>query len=162
MKTLSYEIGDGQKRAFVQTVRSILAHKGYDVASISPHASVYEAIAAMARNEVGALPVLSDGHLLGIISERDYARKVILQGRSSKEMSVHEIMTVSVITVTPEQTVDECMRIMTDKHIRHLPVVSDGRVEGIVSIGDLVKAIISAQSFTIEQLHTYIAASYPV
>jgi CBS domain-containing protein len=162
MKDEPYKLGDGRKLALVQTVRSILEHKGSEVASISPHGSVYEAIAEMARNEVGALLVLSDGHILGIISERDYARKVILQGRSSKETTVHEIMTISPITVTPDATVDECLRIMTDKHIRHLPVVKDGRVQGIVSIGDLVKAIISAQSYTIEQLHAYIAPEYPL
>jgi CBS domain-containing protein len=115
----------------------------------------------MARKEVGALLVLSDRRLVGIVSERDYARKVILQGRSSKETLVEAIMTPSPITVTPAHTVDECMRIVTNKRIRHLPVMEEGELRGIVSIGDLVKAIISSQAYTIDRLHTYIGSEYP-
>jgi CBS domain-containing protein len=111
----------------------------------------------MARSEVGALVVLSGRELVGIVSERDYARKVILQGRSSKDTLVQEVMTPSPVTVAPCDTVDECMRIVTERRIRHLPVVEAGELKGMVSIGDLVKTILSAQSYTIEQLHTYIA-----
>ena len=159
MKKLPFTLGDTRKRAVVETVRSILENKGHDVVSISPGATVYEAIAEMARREVGALLVLSNGKLVGIISERDYARKVILQGKSSKETFVEEIMTPSLITVTSSQTVDECMRIVTDRRIRHLPVVDNGELNGMVSIGDLVKTIISSQVYTIDQLYTYIGAS---
>jgi len=153
--------GDGEKRAVVETVQSILDRKGSEVASVPPAVTVYEAIEEMARWGCGALAVVQDGKLVGIVSERDYARKVILQGRSSKEALVEEIMTPSPITVMPEDTVDECMRIMTENCIRHLPVVREGEIRGIISIGDLVRAIISAQAHTIAQLHTYIAAGYP-
>ena len=159
MKKLPFTLGDKRKRAVVETVRSILENKGHDILSISPGATVYEAIAEMARRDVGALLVLSNGKLVGIISERDYARKVILQGKSSKETLVQEIMTPSVVTVTSSQTVDECMRIVTDRHIRHLPVVENGELRGMVSIGDLVKTIISSQSYTIDELYTYIGVS---
>jgi len=159
MKKLPFTLGDKRKRAVVETVRSILENKGHDILSISPGATVYEAIAEMARRDVGALLVLSNGKLVGIISERDYARKVILQGKSSKETLVQEIMTPSVVTVTSSQTVDECMRIVTDRHIRHLPVVENGELGGMVSIGDLVKTIISSQSYTIDELYTYIGVS---
>ncbi|HEX3880830.1 MAG TPA: CBS domain-containing protein [Bryobacteraceae bacterium] len=161
MNQAPFDIGDMHKRAVVETVRLILDRKGGDLISISPTASVYEAIAEMARAQVGALLVLVNHELVGIVSERDYARKVILQGRSSNSTRVEEIMTPSPITVEPDATVDECMRIITEQRIRHLPVVKDGDVKGIVSIGDLVKAIISAQSYTIERLHTYIATDYP-
>jgi CBS domain-containing protein len=161
MKALHFRLGDRRKRAVLDTVRTILEHKGYGVTTISPGATVYDAIAEMAAIGVGALPVVANGQLVGIVSERDYARKVILQGRSSKETLVREIMTEGTITVSPTHTVDECMRIVTDRHIRHLPVVEDGELKGIVSIGDLVKAIISTQAFTIDQLHTYIGTGYP-
>ena len=135
--------------------------KGFQVWCVLPDATVHDAIAEMALREVGALPVIDDGRLVGIISERDYARKVILQGRSSKETPVGQIMTPAPITVTPEQTVEECMQIMTQNRVRHLPVVDQGRLAGIVSIGDLVNAIISAQRYTIDQLYGYITAKYP-
>jgi CBS domain-containing protein len=154
-------LGDRRKRAVVDTVRSILEKKGAAIISISPDATVYEAIAGMAANGIGALLVVSDRQLVGIVSERDYARKVILQGKSSKETLVGEIMTPSPVTVTPAHTVDECMHIVTAKHIRHLPVLEAGELKGMVSIGDLVKAIISSQAYTIDQLHTYIGARYP-
>lgn len=157
---MSYRMSARGKRAVLDTVRSILDNKGYDVVSISPDSTVFDAVAEMARAEVGALLVIAGGHLEGIVSERDYARKVILQGRSSKETLVREIMTPSPITVTLDQSVDECMRIVTERRIRHLPVVDGGEIRGMVSIGDFVKAIISSQAFTIDQLHMYIGTGY--
>jgi CBS domain-containing protein len=145
----------------VDTVRLVLKRKGQDVWHISPDACVYDAIEIMANKYVGALLVVSEGNLIGVISERDYARKVILQGKLSTQTQVREIMTSPAISVTPEQTVQDCMRIMTDKHIRHLPVIEDGKILGVVSIGDLVKWMISAQQQTISQLHDYISSKYP-
>ena len=150
---------DGQKMASVETICSVLERKGNEVWRISPTATVFEAIREMADRSVGALLVVSQDQLVGIISERDYARKVILQGRSSQHTTVQEIMTPSPITVTPQYTVEDCMKIMTLRRIRHLPVLDGGTVAGIVSIGDLVNAIIATQAYTIDQLHTYISAS---
>jgi CBS domain-containing protein len=158
MKKLPMTIGDSRRRAAVDTVLSILESKGFDVCSIAPGATVYDAIAEMARMEIGALMVVAGGRLIGIISERDYARKVILRGRSSKDTLVNEVMTPSPVTVTPEHTVDECLRIMTEKRIRHLPVVDREEVKGMMSMGDLVKAMLATQAYTIDQLHTYIGA----
>jgi CBS domain-containing protein len=145
----------------VDTVRLVLKQKDQNVWSVSPDACVYDAIEIMADKHVGALMVVFEGALVGVVSERDYARKVILQGKSSKETQVKEIMTSPAIFVTPDQTVEDSMRIMTDKHIRHLPVVEDGILLGVVSIGDLVKWMISAQQQTISQLHSYITSQYP-
>ena len=142
-------------------IRSVLEHKGGNVWSVPPSASVYDALAMMGEKQVGALLVMEDAKLVGILSERDYARKVILKGRSSKDTPVGEIMTSPVKYVTPQETVDECMRIMTASRVRHLPVVEEERVVGIVSIGDLVNWIISAQADTIHQLHSYITGKYP-
>jgi CBS domain-containing protein len=142
-------------------IRSVLKHKGGNVWTVRPTASVYDALAMMGEKQVGALLVMEDAKLVGILSERDYARKVILKGRSSKETPVGEIMTSPVRYVTPEETVDECMRIMTASRVRHLPVVEDEKVVGIISIGDLVNWIISAQADTIHQLHSYITGKYP-
>jgi CBS domain-containing protein len=144
-----------------ESIRCILQFKGRDVWSLHPDASVYEAIEMMSRKQVGALLVIKDNQTVGFVSERDYARKVILKGKSSRETKVSEIMSSPVITVDPEQTIDECMRIMTASRIRHLPVVERGQVVGIVSIGDLVRWIISSQEETIHQLHSYIAGAYP-
>ena len=137
-------------------VRQVLQTKGYAIWSISPDASVYDALKLMADKEIGALLVLNGQKLVGIISERDYARKVILKGKSSIDTPVKEIMVKEVISVHPEQPIEECMALMTEKHVRHLPVCEDDRLLGIVSIGDIVKAIISQQEFMIEQLERYI------
>lgn len=145
----------------VDTVRLVLKQKGQNVWSVSPEACVYDAIEIMAEKHAGALMVVFENTLVGVVSERDYARKVILQGKSSKQTQVKEIMTSPAIFMTPDQTVEDGMRIMTEKHIRHLPVVEDGILLGVVSIGDLVKWMISAQQHTISQLHSYIASQYP-
>ena len=145
----------------VDPVSLILGRKGREVFSISPEASVYEAIEMMSDRHVGALMVLAAGSLVGVISERDYARKVILQGKSSKQTEVREIMTSPVVTAAAASNVDECMRIMTTHRIRHLPVVDGDRVVGVLSIGDLVNWIISAQEETIGQLQDYIVGKYP-
>jgi|SRR5436190_2489857 CBS domain-containing protein len=138
-------------------ISSILRHKGNGVWSIAPDASVYQAIAIMAEKGIGALPVIADGQLLGILSERDYARKVVLQSRSSKDTLVSEIMTTPVVSVGPSNTVEDCMRTMTLQRIRHLPVVDEGRILGIVSIGDLVRKVISTQGEIIQHLQEYIS-----
>jgi CBS domain-containing protein len=138
------------------TVRSVLQGKGHSVWSIGPEASVHDALKLMAEKNVGALLVLDQGDCVGIISERDYARKVELNTRSAKDTRVSEIMTRSVICVRPEQTVDECMALMTDKHIRHLPVSDGGALIGVISIGDVVKELIAEKEFMIQQLENYI------
>ena len=140
----------------MKTVRQLLQSKGSAVYSVSPNASVFEALKLMAEKEVGALVVLEGGRLAGIISERDYARKVILHGKSSHDIPVYEIMTGKVVTIQPEQTVDQCMTLMTSKRIRHLPVIEGDRLIGLVSIGDLVKEVIAEQEQTIKQLESYI------
>ena len=142
----------------MKTVQQVLHAKSGPVLSVSPNATVYDALALMARHDIGALVVLDGDRLCGMFSERDYARKVILLGRSSRTMPVAEIMTRDVVTVTPFRTVDDCMAVMTDHHIRHLPVLEDQNVVGLVSIGDLVKAQLDEQRFVIEQLEHYIAS----
>ncbi len=134
------------------TAQSILELKGYDLWTVSPNDTVYDALRLMARVDVGALLVLEDEKLVGIISERDYARKVILVGKTSKETLVKEIMTSKLLTIHPMQTCEECMDLMTKNHIRHLPVVLDGKLMGIVSIGDVVKNIMYKQKEKIKDL----------
>lgn len=141
-------------------VAAVLRHKGREIFSVPPGTSVYDALAEMAHKGVGALLIMQGTGLQGIISERDYARKVILQGRSSRETTVDEIMTHDLVAVTPQHTVDECMQLMTEYRVRHLPVVDDGRVAGVISMGDLVKYVITAQRDEIEHLHAYIAGGY--
>jgi CBS domain-containing protein len=138
------------------TVGSILRYKGNHVWSVNPEESVFQAISLMADKGIGSLVVIADDRLVGIISERDYARKVVLQGKSSKDTKVGDIMTSPVVSVGPAHTVDDCMRIVTNKRIRHLPVVEGEKVIGVVSIGDLVRRVISTQGETIQYLQEYI------
>lgn len=142
----------------MKLVKHILDTKGNEIWHITPDASVLDAIKMMAEKRIGALLVMQDNKLVGIVSERDYARKVILRGKSSRETPVQDIMTSDVHHIKPEQTVEDCMELMTDKRIRHLPIVDGGKVVGVLSIGDLVKAIIAEQQYTIEQLESYIAS----
>ena len=142
----------------MKTVKEILQAKSHKLLSIAPEASVLDALKLMAEKEVGALVVLEGDKLAGIFSERDYARKVILHGKSSKDTPVSEIMTHKVVCVGPDQSVEDCMALMTDKHVRHLPVIADGKLVGVVSIGDIVKAVISEKQFMIEQLESYITS----
>lgn len=138
------------------TVRDILDSKSQAVLSVAPDATVYDALQLMADYDVGALVVMEGERLAGIFSERDYARKVILVGKYSKDMRVQEIMTSRVLCANPAHTVDECMALMTEKRVRHLPVLERDKVVGVISIGDVVKEVISQQRFTIEQLEQYI------
>jgi len=141
----------------MKTVAEILKAKGDEtVHTIEPTASVFEAVERMAQKNIGALLVLEHGRIVGMLTERDYARKVVLMARSSKDTPLREIMTTSVIYVRPDQTSEECMALMTQSRVRHLPVIDDGRLSGLISIGDLVKGIISEQKFIIEQLQQYI------
>jgi len=140
----------------VVTVKRLLDDKGTEIWSISPDASVYSALQLMADKGVGALVVLDHGELVGIMSERDYARKVILHGKASKETTVREIMSTKVYYVRPEQRIEECMALMTQRQVRHLPVMESGALVGIISIGDVVKTIISEQQFIIDQLEQFI------
>lgn len=143
----------------MKTLKQLLADKKRPLAVVAPSDSVFHALTVMAANDVGALLVLDGEQLVGIFSERDYARKIILQGKTSKETLVREIMSDKVAYVTPASTIDECMALMTEKHFRHLPVLTDaGDVVGMVSIGDLVKETISSQQFMIQELERYIAS----
>lgn len=142
------------------TVRHLLQEKGNQVWSIAPQAAVYEALQVMADKNVGALLVIESGNVAGMFTERDYARKVVLQGRSSKTTTVGELMTKDVLYVSPDDTIENCMAIMTDKRLRHLPVMENGKLTGIVSIGDVVKAIISDREFTIRELERYITGGH--
>jgi CBS domain-containing protein len=151
--------GSGEKLA--GTARSVLEQKGWGVHSIGPDASVYDAIATMDERKVGALFVIEDSRLVGVISERDYARKVILQGHASKQTLVREVMTSPVIYVEVSTPLSECMRIIDRERVRHLPVMEAGKLVGVVSIGDVVRSIIAQQADTIEYLRTMITDPYP-
>ncbi len=140
------------------TVYDVLRRKGSGVIAVHPESTVFEALQTLAENNVGAVLVLEDQRLVGILSERDYARQVILKGKTSRDTPVCEIMTTSVVCVHPEHTIEECMALMTDKRFRHLPVVANDRLLGVLSIGDVVKALLDEQAFRIEQLEMYIAS----
>ena len=143
----------------VESIGSVLGKKGHEIHSVAPAATVYDAISLMASKNVAAVLVISGGNMVGIISARDYGRKVILAEKSSRDVRVQEIMTTSLITVTPEMTVLDAMALMTRHHIRHLPVLKEGKLDGLVTMADLVSEVISGQAFTIDQLHTYISGS---
>ena len=141
----------------MKTIKQVLENKGYRIHSVAPEATVYEALQKMAQEGIGALAVLNAGELVGIVSERDYARKVILTGRHSRETSVGDIMTENVICVSSDLRVDASLSLMTEKCVRHLVIRDDGKINGLISIGDVVKAFIDDQQFTIEQLEHYIS-----
>ena len=140
----------------MKTVRDLLQSKGHEIWSVAPEESVFAALELMAEKGIGAVLVLDGRSVVGILSERDYARQVILKGKASKDTPVREIMTRELFVVTPEKTVEQCMELMTERRIRHLPVVVGDRLDGLLSIGDIVKAIISDKQDQIEQLETYI------
>jgi CBS domain-containing protein len=140
----------------MRTLPQILAAKPLRIISVPPTATVFEALETMARREIGALLVMRGSHLLGVVSERDYARKVVLLNKASRDIPVSEIMVRDVVCVTPEFSVEECLGLMTDKRVRHLPVIEHGEVIGLLSIGDLVKEVIADQAFAIEQMSAYI------
>jgi len=142
------------------TINEILHHKGAAIWTVGPEATVFEAIQMMAEKNIGAVFVVEQGKLRGVVSERDYTRKVALRGKSSKDLKVREILSEHLVTVTPKQTVEECLRLMTEHRVRHLPVLDGEKPVGVVSIGDLVNWVISAQGTTIRQLETYISG-YP-
>jgi CBS domain-containing protein len=142
----------------MKTVRDLLKQKGREVWSVAPDSTVYDALKLMAEKNIGALLVIDAGRPVGIFSERDYARQVILKGKTSKDTPVREVMTAKVVFVRPEQSIEECMALMTDRRFRHLPILEEGALVGILSIGDVVKAVISEKDFLIEQLANYISS----
>jgi CBS domain-containing protein len=142
-----------------KTVGHLLQSKGHDVWWVAPNASVYAALHLMADKNVGVVLVFDDGNLVGVFSERDYARKVVLKGRSSRYTPIRKIMTPIVASVLPEHSIEDCMELMIDKRVRHLPVLEDDRVVGVISIGDVVKSLLDEQGFIISQLEQYIAGS---
>jgi CBS domain-containing protein len=144
----------------MHTVKELLREKGNHVWTIAPKATVYEALELMAAKNIGSLVAVEHGDVAGVFTERDYARKVILKGRSSKTTTVAELMTTDVLYVSPEDTIENCMALMTDKRLRHLPVMENGKLAGVVSIGDIVKIIISEREFTIRELERYITGGH--
>ena len=144
----------------MRLVQDILKNKGHDVFHVGPETTIYDAIQLMADNSIGSLLVMDNNKPIGIVTERVYARKVALEGRSSREALVGEIMSTKVLCVSPERSVEDCMALMTDKRARHLPVVDHKSVVGMISIGDLVKAVIAEQKFMIDQLHDYITGAH--
>lgn len=142
----------------MKTVKNILNHKSNEIYSVSPSTSVLDALQVMMDKNISALLVMEDSELKGIFTERDYARKIILQGKSSKETLIEEVMTSKLEIIHLNSTIDQCMEIMTDRHIRHLPILNEGKVAGMISIGDLVKFVIEDQKQTIEQLQSYISS----
>lgn len=142
-------------------VKQILDNKGHDVWSVGPEESIFEALQLMAEKNIGAVLVMDEDKLVGIFSERDYARKIILHGKASRDTAVKEAMTQTVFAVPPDYSVDRCMALMTEKRIRHLPVIRGEQVEGVISIGDVVKALISEQAVTIQHLEDYITTGHP-
>ena len=147
-----------RKEGAMKTVRDVLRTKGSDICSVRPATTVYDALKLMAEKNIGAVLVLEGERPVGIFSERDYARQVILKGKTSKDTAVHEVMTSRVVFVRPEQNIEECMALMTAKRCRHLPVLEEGKLAGILSIGDVVKAVISEKEFHIAQLENYITS----
>jgi len=141
----------------MKSVKEILDTKGHDFWHVEPTGTVFDAIKLMADKEIGSVLVIENGTIVGIVTERDYARKVILEGKSSPRLPVTEVMSTKVLYARPDQSVEECMALMTDKRVRHLPVMDHGSILGVVSIGDLVKEVITEQQFTIKQLENYIA-----
>jgi CBS domain-containing protein len=144
----------------MNTVKELLREKGSAVWTITPKATVYAALELMAQKNIGALVVVEDGNVVGVFTERDYARKVVLKGRSSKTTTVAELMITEVLYVSPEDTIENCMALMTDKRLRHLPVMENGQLAGLISIGDIVRAIISDHEFTIRELERYITGGH--
>lgn len=144
----------------MQLISQVLQAKGHDIWSIAPDATVLDALKLMAEKNIGALLVIENGELVGIMSERDYARKVVLEGKASKDTPVRDIMSARVLYIRPDQTIEDCMALMINKKIRHLPVMREGKVIGVLSIGDVVKAVISEKEYIIEQLENYITDSY--
>ena len=144
----------------MHTVKELLRQKGSQVWTIAPKATVYEALELMAAKNIGSLVVIEQERVAGVFTERDYARKVVLEGRSSKSTTVGELMTTDVLYVSPDDTIESCMALMTDKHLRHLPVMESGKLAGVVSIGDIVKVVISEREFTIRELEHYITGGH--
>jgi len=158
MKVLDASGHSDDHRRAMRNVRELLEQKGTAIFSVRPEVTVFATLQLMAEKEIGAVLVLEADRLVGMFSERDYARQVILKGKASKDTPVRDVMTARVTYIRPEQTVEDCMALMTDKHVRHLPVLDQGKVIGLVSIGDIVKAVISEKQFIIEQLENYISS----
>ena len=140
----------------MKSLKQLLSAKGSDVFAIAPDAKVIEALKMMAQKDVGALIVMEQGRIVGILSERDYARKMVLHGKASHDTAVRDVMTATLVSVTPRWTCDECMAVMTERHVRHLPVLDDGRLIGVISIGDIVRAVVQEQQSTISTLENFI------